>query len=537
MKIKAFIANKIFMILNKKNYYLFLKSCNNPEFEQTNILLSIINKNKNSKLGKLYKFERIKTISDFQNYVPISTYEDYKPFIKSIMNGENNILTSENINYFALSSGSSSASKYIPYTSCLKQEFNSAINIWIYDLLYKFKSLKFGTQFWIITPVATNIKLPKSSISIGFEDDTEYFGKIEKNLIRSVMCLPNNINKIKDNNNYFYLLAYFLLIDRELRLISVWNPSLLISIFEFIRTNYKLLCRDISLGTINLPNNVKQDKKIADIFAKKNKKRGDYLSKIPEFCPESIKLIWQKLAIISCWTDAWANVFEKDINNWFQHTHIQGKGLLATEGVVSIPIKKLEYPVLTIKTHFYEFINIETKNICASHQLKIGEKYELLLTTGGGFYRYRLNDIVEIMGFFKKTALLKFISKSDIVSDVCGEKLNENFVADTFSIISKKFLIKKGIIFLAPQKNKNSFNYTLYIETGVLNNNIDKQLLLNDLDNELMKNFHYKHCRNMKQLSFPKLYILNKKELSEISSLEKNEKILSTKKHTYLRKY
>ena len=52
----------------------------------------------------------------------------------------------------------------------------------------------------------------------------------------------------------------------------------------------------------------------------------------------------------------------------------------------------------------------------------------VVLTTGGGLYRYQLRDEVEVVGFFRRCPLLRFLGKSDRVSDLVGEKLAEAHV-------------------------------------------------------------------------------------------------------------
>ena len=52
----------------------------------------------------------------------------------------------------------------------------------------------------------------------------------------------------------------------------------------------------------------------------------------------------------------------------------------------------------------------------------------MVLTTGGGLYRYRLRDEVEITGFSAECPLLRFLGKADRVVDLVGEKLAESHV-------------------------------------------------------------------------------------------------------------
>jgi len=314
MKATAFIANIFFILLNYRKYRSFLSACKNPEDVQKKILLSIVRKNRDSKFGKLHSFRSIKSIQNYQEEIPITSYEGHYSYISRIMHGEQNVLCSERVKYLALTSGSSAASKFIPYTATLKREFRHSINPWIYDLLLNFRRLKYGTQFWIITPASSKTDLPGCSVPIGFENDSDYFGRIEKYLIRTVLSLPDEINKISDTSNYFYMIGYLLLKDEELRLISVWNPSLLITILKFIKDNFVQLSNDIATREIHLPNEESPgDRELAEIFRSRHSRRGKFLTNLKEFKPSSIKTIWPRLELISCWTDAWARVFIEEM--------------------------------------------------------------------------------------------------------------------------------------------------------------------------------------------------------------------------------
>ena len=60
---------------------------------------------------------------------------------------------------FELTSGSTSASKLIPYTDSLKKRISSWYKSLVYSLYKKYPSLKFGKSYWSITPkIDFNIK-------------------------------------------------------------------------------------------------------------------------------------------------------------------------------------------------------------------------------------------------------------------------------------------------------------------------------------------------------------------------------------------
>ncbi len=86
-----------------------------PEQVQENQFFYLIKKAQNTKWGKKYDYNSIRNISDYQNRVPISTYEDLYPYIHRILAGEANVLWSESIHCFSKSSGTTNnKSKYIP---------------------------------------------------------------------------------------------------------------------------------------------------------------------------------------------------------------------------------------------------------------------------------------------------------------------------------------------------------------------------------------------------------------------------------------
>lgn len=95
----------------------------NPIKTQEEVFFSLVRKSKNTEWGKKYEYRKIKSIEDFKDNVPINKYEDLKPYIDRLLNGENNLLWPEKIKYFAKSSGTtSSKSKFIPVSkSALKE--------------------------------------------------------------------------------------------------------------------------------------------------------------------------------------------------------------------------------------------------------------------------------------------------------------------------------------------------------------------------------------------------------------------------------
>src|SRR6187455_1141992 len=88
-----------------------------PVAVQREVLQDIVTSAQYTEFGKKYNFSKLFSIKSFKKAVPIHEYEDMKPYIQRIMDGEQNILWNTPVNWFAKSSGTTSdKSKFIPIT-------------------------------------------------------------------------------------------------------------------------------------------------------------------------------------------------------------------------------------------------------------------------------------------------------------------------------------------------------------------------------------------------------------------------------------
>jgi hypothetical protein len=112
MSIKS-VAAKLFA---SKIYNNTQAWANKPVETQMKVFKSLINGAKDTEFGKEHHFDKIKSIQDFKNYVPVRDYEDLKGYIDKVRLGEKDILWKGKPLYFAKTSGTTSGAKYIPLT-------------------------------------------------------------------------------------------------------------------------------------------------------------------------------------------------------------------------------------------------------------------------------------------------------------------------------------------------------------------------------------------------------------------------------------
>lgn len=108
--------NSIFAWMMKKRIHqidLFRKYPNEVQHE---MLEQFISQGRKTEYGQKYSFSKIKDYQDFKK-IPLQTYEDVKPYVDRLMNGEQKLLWPTETKWFAKSSGTTdSRSKFIPVT-------------------------------------------------------------------------------------------------------------------------------------------------------------------------------------------------------------------------------------------------------------------------------------------------------------------------------------------------------------------------------------------------------------------------------------
>lgn len=460
------IANAVCMAFYHGEYVRYIKTSDIHK-AQAEKLAQIINKNADTEYGRRYGFGKITDYADFAANVPITEYADYLPYIDRIADGEADVLTDEPVKLFELTSGSGGSKKRIPYTESLKKEFCCGIKPWLYDIYKNVRGVKRGKSYWSITPIVSGREYTKAGIPIGFEEDTEYFGRIEGFFAQKMFAVKSDVKFSGSMDEFFFRTAVQLLNCKNLSLISVWNPTFLSVLTDFMHNNAERLVNAVS----------RKDKENLKMQLEKYR----------------FEKVFPRLKIISCWCDGNAANYRKDIETRFRGVFIQPKGLLSTECFVSFPLVNENGSRLSIYSHFFEFLCHGDDRIYLADELKQGEKYEVIVTTGGGFYRYRTNDEIEVISVENGVPLVRFGGRTDRMSDLFGEKIDEHFAQE---VINK--LNTVGFSMLAPERDR----YVLYTRAGGITDGAE-------LDNALRGNFHYDYCRRLGQLKEPRIFILS----------------------------
>lgn len=470
---------------------------------QAALLSEIVQRNATSAFGAAHRFAAIRSVADYQSQVPLCNYVDLAPYIARIAAGEPHVLTTEPVRLLEPTSGSSAAAKLIPYTAGLSAAFQRAISVWMADLLRHDRQLLYGRAYWQISPVLQAQTRTTGGLPIGFDEDAAYLGGIQRALAGLVMAVPPELRLIDTIEAFRYSTLRFLLSCADLRLVSVWNPTFLSLLLDCLTEWGPRLADDLAAGTLRPPTPINPT--VAAALERRlhpDQRRADVVRAALRAAPDLAALtqtIWPKLRLVSCWADANAARYAADLAHRLPQATLQPKGLIATEGFVSFPLMGRPGAALAINAHFFEFLPADGGMPRLAHELECGTEYEVVLSTSGGLYRYRLGDWVAVVGHLHDCPLIRFLGKASHVADWFGEKLHERHVATALAdALEAHHRDTAPFAVIACNTTLTPPAYTLYIESSA-----PAAVLLRigrSIEARLQANMHYRYCRDLGQL-------------------------------------
>lgn len=443
---------------------------------QEKLLLSLMKDNKTTVYGKANNFDKVKSVEDYQNIVPLSTYADYEDYVWRMANGEKGLITNRLIRRFTESSGSTGRSKLVPLSGWAEwvcQCFSFSAPIGCAVKYFKEQGRLLPPQRGMLTAEIGSRKLPGGK-TVSCLSSIPLLNL--KPMIPIFNTTPAEVmyhNEPVDMDMHYAKLR-FALQDRRVSYLSTIFITTLESMFFYLENNWELLCDDIEKGTIdssiNMPDEIRQKllKKL-----KPNPKRAEELrAEFRKGFDESpiVPRIWPQCEWMYGMGTGALSFYAKKLRRYVgEDMPIHYLGYAATEALMAVPIalNSFEYVILP-QNGFFEFLPLDapegTKPLTIS-ELEVGKEYELILTNTSGFYRYRIEDVVKVTGYFYESPKVTFCYRLNQIANISGEKINQmafDEIVDNFSNDIGELLIGYSIY---ADRTTSPGHYVLFIET------------------------------------------------------------------------
>jgi hypothetical protein len=484
-----------------------------PRETQNRLLLDIIRRNRSTRFGSDHQFDAIGSLSDYRKQVQIGDYERLRPYVERAKNGEANALTEEPVLMFTLTSGSTGDPKLIPITETSRNNHRVLTRLWYYRAFVDHPTCLSGKLLGIVSPAVEG----KTSGGIPFGAASGLIYQSSPRWLQNAYVAPYEVAHIKDFEAKYYVIMR-LALEHEISFFGTPNPSTILRLVESADRFKDEIIRDIRDGTISgrweLPAAIR-DRLVSGLS--KNAARAH---KLEHFVTEHGRLrpreYWPRLQLIGCWKGGTVGIRLKEFGRWFADgTSVRDLGYMASEAQISLPVSDAgSAGILAIDANFYEFLPESeiggadpTTLTCA--ELEEGKTYYILLTTPGGLYRYDINDVVRVTGFYNQTPLIEFVRKGRDVTNITGEKLHVNQIIQAMDQAQSAagLTLQQYRAFADVEKSR----YTFLVELdGATASKETLLCLLNELDLRLHQlNVEYGQKRESHRLGAPVLWVMN----------------------------
>lgn len=399
---------------------------------QREVLWSKLRRNADSEFGRKFGFSNIRTLADFRRQLPISTYDDYRPYVERVKRGETTAMFGPDtkVLMFALTSGTTNESKFIPITPEFLAEYRRGWNIWgvrtyvdhlRLTRLYNLQLTSDWRQFY------TEGGIPCGNIS-GLAADTAPF------VSRPIFIVPRALMKISDPASKQYTALRIALATPDIGVIMTANPSTLVEFARLANRQRESLIRDIRDGALSTEYDISPAirEQLGRRISKPRPARARQLEQIiaetDELTPRDA---WPHMQLLAVWTGGPVGAYLPRLKEYYGSVAVRDHGLSASEGRITIPLQdSTSAGVLDYISQYFEFIPEEEHDrpdptVLEAHELIPGRNYYVLLTTSSGFYRYDIHDLVRCVGREGQAPVLEFLNKGSRFSSITGEKLSE----------------------------------------------------------------------------------------------------------------
>ncbi|XP_035467826.1 GH3 domain-containing protein [Scophthalmus maximus] len=399
---------------------------------QEETLLRRLRRDADTSYGRRLDFCSMKDSVSFRARHPITTYEHYRELIQRIAAGEEKLIIAEKPLILAMTSGTSGSSAMLLSTKDTNTEFFlQGVTVCLDAMRQAFPatdSLQRTTKFFY-TPT---FRQSEAGIRIGPNSSTPASSRHMLNLYTT----PAPAFEVLNEKDTLYLHLLFALKDRSVGMLESNFASTVFYAFSALQERWQELVGDIEQGKVSSALNLEPSVRVSlEALMKPDPERAAQLrAHFQDGFKGIAKRLWPHLHLVLA-VDSGSNQIYGEMlrENYCQGVPFYSPFYAATEGLIGVnlwPQEPNRRYLLCPRSMFCEFLpesslEEETPHTLLMEEVEEGQNYELVITNASGLFRYRVGDIVKVVGFHNQCPIVEFQYRRGQMLNVRGEKVSE----------------------------------------------------------------------------------------------------------------
>ncbi len=434
-----------------------------PDAAQQDVLRQLLLANRATRFGVEHGFAETTDHRQFRERVPVQDYETLRGYIEEQRREGVQALTAEAPLFYAQTSGSTGKPKYIPVTPSVLATHRAEQALFSY-LQYRACPEAFAGKALGVMGAAVEGHLD-SGHAVG--SVSGYLYQSLPRLIQSRFVVPPEVSSIADYDLKYQVILRLALAEPEITYLGSPNPSTFLRLLDMLNDRRDLLLRSLETGRFEELDGLDPGIRLA--IARRLKTgpgRAAQLRRLPSL---TFANVWPSIRLLTTWTGGSCGIALGKLRQTLPPTTaIMELGYQSTECRGTIALD-LETPggLPPLHHHFFEFVEQErwdssNPEFVTLGQLETGHRYYVVITSAAGLYRYFMNDLIEVTGWFHETPLLRFVQKGKGVTSLTGEKLYEVQLIEAVQDAAHEYGL--GASFFVAVADEECAAYHLFLE-------------------------------------------------------------------------
>ncbi|MCC6621640.1 MAG: GH3 auxin-responsive promoter family protein [Deltaproteobacteria bacterium] len=397
--LKALVSS-LLQARRARGFARFRARCHDVAAAQEALLLRLVARNGETALARRLGVPAVRRLEDLRR-LPITDYDAIAPEREAALAGRPDQLVRGRPGFFGMTSGTSGFAKYIPIDAAYRAEFQGTVQHFLYGIVKDHPRALAGKALYMVAPAVIQTTPggePAGAI-------TGYNLRRLPALLRRFYAVPADAFEVADPARQLYAVARFAL-AHELSIAFAVTTAPLAMIGQTIERDFEALLRDIHDGTLlrdgiaaplhaSLVRGLRPDPRRARALA----------ARVSGGRRPVPRHLFPAMKVIACWSHAGAASRLEALRDVWGDVPIRPAIYSATEGWMNVPLAddRADRPpsgVLAVDAVVLELMDAAGRTSFA-HEVREPGRYEILLTSGAGLWRYRLGDEVEVTGGFE----------------------------------------------------------------------------------------------------------------------------------------
>ncbi|XP_015165879.1 indole-3-acetic acid-amido synthetase GH3.6-like [Solanum tuberosum] len=420
----------------KKDLEFIEEVTSNVDEVQKNVLAEILSQNAHVEYLQGHGLNGHTDRDTFKKLIPVITYQDIQPHINRIVNGDKSpILCSQPISELLASTGTSGGeSKLIPTTEGELGRRFQLVKLQMSVMRQAVPNYGNGIAMYLMfikseekTPGGLTARALSTSMIKSPYFDYNHHQNDRTSPTATILC-PDSYQSM-----YSQMLCGLCQNQQVLHVGSFFVITFIRAI-RFLEKHWSLLCKDIRTGSVDASITDPSVRDAVMEILKPDPKLADFIE--AECSRDSwkgiITRLWPNATYVNATVTGTMAQYIPTLDYYSNSLPLVNTMYIASECSFGINLnpfcKPSEVAYTLIRTMaYFEFLpnQKEQQQLVDLADVKIGQEYELVVTTYSGLYRYRVSDVLRVAGYKNNAPQFNFLCRENVVLSIDDDKTNE----------------------------------------------------------------------------------------------------------------